>query len=764
MINMQVTRKTLENIFACTFSIAVFILFFALISMNDLVLGNDSAFHLKRAVSFLEDGIIPMGDFAWYPPLYHILLSSLIAFTGAASIEQMIFLMKALTALIDWLLIFAVYLIGTKFFGKKYGVLASALMLLCFPLFEFNFWGGYTGLLSLAFMSLLFLYISLMEKGIELVLVTFLSAFSMVSSHPLATFLAGIILPPFILITLLKLKGRYFKASIAAISGGAIAFLLYYLQPILIRLDTVIAHVFFEIRTMTYQIPFVSASAFLRNFGFILFFAVLGIFISFFKIKGKKIGPYLILILSLLVPFLLSQSYLLGLYLPYQWFLYYLMPPLVVFAAVTFSLIIDALLSTFSHIKNEKKNTEKAIGVIVVIFMCTLIVFRFQTVTARINESAYFYSTSDLSGYDAAIWIKKNFPDTVLNGVVTEKPGSWFGVYSGKSIIAETNPIVEWNTVAEAILDLSYEISHPSTLIRSYVAKGYISSEIYTSLSGVWRRVAYVDEEGVYISFNENGVRHRFALSKLSREINFDTESYPKRLVIKYFNDNVMVTESLSVKNDSYPSDVVWSISALRREIQNVTLYITHNFDLAFSFTKSYIPTVLNGENPWSKPSTTHGNDWAVVNFSPENVAEKYVGIYDEKNKVAFAVKFEDLPDWGNIGALASMQIDAIRFEYQLGSIGACQSASVRYKVLTFSETDIAEGTQLDNWHSMFMSRVVPAFTVSSRSYADYIREFGIKFLVYEKSKFDSKLLNCKLLQMIYSNDFYVICRIKNSL
>ena len=80
--------------------------------MNDLVLGNDPAFHLERAEMFLASGNIPMGDFAWYPPLYHILLASLIVFTGATSIEQMLFLMKALTALIDWLLIFSVYLMG----------------------------------------------------------------------------------------------------------------------------------------------------------------------------------------------------------------------------------------------------------------------------------------------------------------------------------------------------------------------------------------------------------------------------------------------------------------------------------------------------------------------------------------------------------------------------------------------------------------------------------------------------------------------------
>ena len=135
MIHIRSRAKSLEIVFAAVFSILIVTFFFALLSMNGLVLGNDPAFHLSRAEMFLASGTIPMGDFAWYPPLYHILLASLIAFTGATSIEQMLFLMKALTALIDWLLIFSVYLMGAKFFGKKYGVLASALMLLSFPLY-----------------------------------------------------------------------------------------------------------------------------------------------------------------------------------------------------------------------------------------------------------------------------------------------------------------------------------------------------------------------------------------------------------------------------------------------------------------------------------------------------------------------------------------------------------------------------------------------------------------------------------------------------
>jgi hypothetical protein len=405
----------------------------------------------------------------------------------------------------------------------------------------------------------------------------------------------------------------------------------------------------------------------------------------------------------------------------------------------------------------------KIVSVSIVVMMFALLLFRFQTVSDRINESAFFYSTSDVNGYNAAVWLRENFPDATANVTVTEKPGSWFGLYSGKFVIAETNPVIEWNIAAESILDLSYEIEHPLTLVRAYVAKGYISDGNYVSMSGVWRRVSHLDEQGVFLSFTENGVARKFDLSSLNREIVFDVQSYPKKFVMTYYNDKVALTEILVVHNDSYPIDVVWAVSPLRSEIENVTLYITHNFDLSFSFEQAYIPEVLDWENPWNRPSSTQGTDWAVVDFSPENVAGKYVGIYDEKNEVAFAMQFVDLPAWGNVGVLASRQINAIRFEYQFDEVRVNQTKSLTYRILTFSRTSFPEMQQLSELENLLDSKAASSFVVSSRSYADYIRELGIKFLVYDKNRFDSKLLNCELLQLVYSNDGYVICKIKSN-
>jgi hypothetical protein len=692
------------------------------------------------------------------------LLAILISFTGAANIGQMLFLMKTLTALIDWLLLFSVYLLGAKFFGKKYGVLASALMLLSFPLYEINFWGGYPGILSVAFMCLLFLYLSFVRKGFGPILMTFIIAFSLVLSHDLATFLAVAILPPFIVVVLVKSKGQYSKAWIAAILGGAIAFFLYYFQPLLSNIDVLISHVFFTIKTYLYQVPSVSVYSFIENFGFILFFALFGIFLAFFRLKEeKKLSWYLLLCLNLFVPLLFSQSYLFGLYLPYQRFIYYLLPPLAIFAALSFSFIIDLFFVSYHKIKNGRKMLMKIVSASIVLVVFLVLLFRFQTVTNRIHESAYFYSTSDVDGYDAALWFKENFPDTTANVTVTQKPGSWFGIYSGKLVIAATDPIIDRNVVAETVLDLSYEMEHPLTMVRAYEAKGYISDENHVSINNVWRRVSYMSEQGVFLNFSKNGVEYYFNLSDLRREIVFEEQGYPKKLVITYSNDDIALTETILVQNDSYPVTVDWALSPLRSEIEDVALYISSLFDLQFSFEKAYVPGSLDWENPWSKPSYVQENEWAVVTFSSENLTGNYLGAYDEKNEVVFALKFEELPDWGNVGVLTSRQVDAFRFQYQFDKVNVNQAASVNYQILTFSKSSFPEMPQLNELESLFELKSVSAFEVTTRDYRSYVKEFGIEFLVYDKNRFDSKLLNSRILELIYANDGYVICKIKTS-
>ncbi len=297
--------------------------------------------------------------------------------------------------------------------------------------------------------------------------------------------------------------------------------------------------------------------------------------------------------------------------------------------------------------------------------------------------------------------------------------------------------------------------------MKAYQAKGDISDENYVSMDNVWNRVSYSSANGNFLNYTQNGVDSQLQLSELSKQIVFEDQSNPKKIEFIYANDNITLTETVTAQNDRYPLGISWSITPQRSEISNITLYLSTFFDLQFKFDKAQIPQLLDWVNPWDAPpaiTTTHGTDWAVATFSNTSLKDSYLGLYDDTNNIAFAFKFIDLPDWGNIGALANRQIDAVRFQYQFNDLTVNQTASRSYQVLTVSKNSYSP-LQQDTLQSLFGLKTTP-FTVMSRDFSDYIKENNIGFLVYDRNQLDPQMIHSKLLQLIYSNDRYVIFKV----
>ena len=407
-----------------------------------------------------------------------------------------------------------------------------------------------------------------------------------------------------------------------------------------------------------------------------------------------------------------------------------------------------------------KKNWLKIVTVSIIVLLSVMVVYRSDIVYGKIMEASVYYSTTDLKAYDAGVWLRSNYPEN-STVVVTEVPGFWFQEFSGKSVIAQTDPTVQRNEIAESVLSLSYEVEHPNTLIRAYEAKGDIAEETYVSIDQVWSRVSFVSGTGDFLSYTVNGTDYKLTLSSLSKQIVFDEQSSPKKIEFIYSNDFVALTKTVVVENTSYPLDVSWALTPIKSEIVNASLYLSTFFDLKYHFDKAQIPGLLDWVNPWDAPDaikTVDGTDWAVANFSNSNLKNNYIGIYDDTKDIAFAFKFTDLPDWGNIGALPNRQIDAVRFQYQFNDLNVNQTASRSYQVLTMSKNSFPTLTP-DTLQGLFNFK--PAeFTVTSRSFSDYIKENQIGFIVYDQNKLDTQMIKSKLLQLIYSNDRYVIFKI----
>jgi hypothetical protein len=225
------------------------------------------------------------------------------------------------------------------------------------------------------------------------------------------------------------------------------------------------------------------------------------------------------------------------------------------------------------------------------------------------------------------------------------------------------------------------------------------------------------------------------------------------------------------VQNDSYPVNVAWSITPLNGEIFNVTLFLTTSFDLDFNFDSALIPPFMDWSNPWDMPSKmADGKSWASVDFSSSDMADHYIALYDSEKQTVFAFNFTDLPDWGNIGALADRQIDAVRYQYDFEEIGANQSVMRQYQVLTLAK-DTYPTLQPNELKSIFNLKI-PQFTVAIHSYKEYIAENTVNFIVYDKDQFyiptssplgDSflpQLSQCQFLKLVYSNNGYDIFKV----
>ena len=762
LINQKINKKKLEISFIAIFSILICATFYTVISMNGVVLGNDPAVHLEKAQIFLDTGKIPLVNLGWTPPLYQIILAMFIALSGASDIGALIFWVKILAVVCDWLFFLSVYLIGSKFFNKKVGAISAVLLLFSFPMYEANQFGGYTTVLALAFMVLVFLYTPLAVERLGYLAVTFFVAFGVVLSHQLATFLAVFIMPPVLLYMLIKSKGANLKVVIALLLGGGIAFFLYYFQAMIGYIDLVVEYVFFAVKTYAYQIPAVSLKAFITNFGFILFFAVAGIVVSFYQLrKQKKMLYFVILILSFAVPLFFAESYLVGFYMPFGWFIYYLLPLMAIFGGVSIAFFLEEFSQFYSkHRTVIKNNWAKVATIAIIVLLSLLVVYRSDVVYGKIMEASIYYSTSDKKAYDAGIWLRANYPENITV-VTTEIPGFWFQEFSGKNVTAQTDLRVQRNEIAEAVLSLSYEVEHPETLVRAYEAKGAIYEEVYISIDDVWNRVAFSSGSGDFLNYTVNGVNYRLQLNQLSKQIVFEDQGAPKKIQFTFSNDDVAVTKTLIFQNDSYPISVEWGLTPLKSQIYNVTLYLSTFFDLKYNFDQVQIPQLLNWVNPWDASTnikTTNGNEWAVANFTSADLQDHYIGLYDTTNKLAYAFNFNDLPTWGNIGALAKRQIDAVRFQYDFSTVNVNQTASCSYQYLALSK---------NHYPALEPQKIQGLFTYKTsnlnlrvRDFSFYIAQNNIGFIVYDRNELDTQMIHSKILQLIFSNDRYVIFKI----
>jgi hypothetical protein len=444
--------------------------------------------------------------------------------------------------------------------------------------------------------------------------------------------------------------------------------------------------------------------------------------------------------------------------MPFSWFIYYLTPLMAIFAAVPLVFLADKVSSFYGKNKQVfRKNWAKIATISIILLLSLMLVLRSDTVYGKIMEASVYYSTTDIKAYDAGVWLKTNYPQN-STVVTTEIPGFWFQEFSGKSVIAQTDPTVQRNEIAESVLTLSYEIEQPQTLLKAYEAKGDIYEENYISIDQVWYRVSYSSDSANFLYFTQNGAKYELPFTDFSRTVTFENQTNPKKIAFQYTNDYAVVTETMQVDNSSYSTNVTWQVTKLKGDMTNVALYLTTLFDLRYQFEQVQIPGVMDWVNPYDMPVKEVSDTWATVNFTSADLKDSYLGFYDSTNDLASAFKFNESPQWGNIGALGNRRIDAVRFQYEFSDLAINQTVSRSYDVVSLSKNTFPS-LQQSIVQGVLTYKPTP-FTVMTRDYFDYIQRNDIGFIVYDRNHLDTQMIHSKILQLIYSNDRYVIFKI----
>lgn len=758
----DLVRKHHHELFMTLYSILVLLIFYTLLSSNGKILGNDPAVHISKAKEMLEKGVIPASEITWYPPLYRIILAGLMVFTGSLSFEQIVILTKILTATIDCLLVLSIYLLGSKLFGIECGVIASALLLLCFPFYEINFWGGYSSLLSLLFAYVLILYLSFEAESTAHRIVIFLVAISIVLTHQFTTFTIGIILAVYATIVLFTFKrSSSVRLLIIAILGTLTAFSIWYLPVIIPHLDIIITHVFFSQRQYLNLVEQVGFDRYMLNFGSILFLAFIGVALSFIECRKKHIlNFYTLLVLCFAIPLALTQSYLIGILVPYDRFIYYALIPMVVFAAGTIYLALKFVFFDISQIGRIKWLLKLSSAFLTIVIIISLYVSRSPILTDKISEATSYYSYISPPFYDAASWLRSVYHE---NGtvVVTEKPGLFFGLVSGKFTIMEVNPTIERGEIAECVLNLAYEMENPVTLFRVFEAPMPYELDQYNVLiQGIWRRASFLYSEENTISYTVNGSQFTVKLAELPRRILWSQKGGRLSLCIQYLSEGrFIINESVEMSDSVLWTKVNWTFIPLTNGIDHLLIHLSIQFDLNLSFNLTYVPGVFEWGNPWNWP-TSHGDNyrWVLTGFDTKTMPDRNIAVYDPKNKILFAIKFLEIPHYGNIGALDSRQIDALRLFYEFENV-TCP-VTFTYLTINLSEESIPNKfkLRLDKFQEVFEWR--GSFTVSRRDYMTFIKEWNVHFLVFNRDKFRAELLNTGRLGLVYLNKNCTVCKV----
>jgi hypothetical protein len=754
--------STIELIFVLIAALTIFFVTFQQLSADGVLPGNDPAVHLIKAKQIITDQRVSYSEIAWYPPLFHTLLAMMQLFAGTLDIMVAALLLKLFVATLNVLLLLCTYLIARKIFNIPVAVASTVFTFMSVPLFEIMYWGGYPNYLGFAYIALIF-YVMLKDFKVKTKLfLLFFDVFFLGLTHQLSMFVFVLMFIPTFLASTTGGSKKNLLIFFAMIIGGGLALLVWYARVIIEYADIMIQYIFYSISENYYYIGSVAFYGLNKNLATTLYLTAVGIPLILLLIKLKKVPKSaLMVIFWLAVPFILSQSYLLGVSLPYHRFVYFFATPIAIISGVTIFCVLQLpeLVKTKLLPKLPRKR-ETLLGVKLIAVALIIVLFASQASVflQRVGPYPTFYERASTASYDSGIWV--NQYSTVNDSVVVPRsPGSWFNVFSDRITIEETDPLYSRNVVAEAVLYSFYEMENSRTLTQEYNQQNInAGQELDVSVYNVWTKIVTIptkDVNVVYLNSTRDWVE--LPLLEANETIYWTKQSAEtSQLVCEYVHEYYNVQKIVTFQNNSSAINIEWKLIA-QKDLPHARLTLGTYFEPSLDFKEALIPGILQWENPWVKPTKiAPDNGWAIVEDVATHLRGNVAAVLDPTNRILAVVEFNQKPSIYSIGALTNRFIDALRLTYDFGNLTVGEKAQISFKILLYAfQAQTVE--RLDATELMQQYDTKTVLPVKQRDYLTYINEYNIKFVAVDTQQVPSNRPATPDLDRVYDNGRAVV-------
>ena len=515
-------------------------------------------------------------------PGYHIFTSEIILMTGLTDYVAQ----AVVVAFFSSIIVLCAYLITRSVWNESAAFIVAFLVAVSRVDMEMLLWGGYPNVITLVLIPLAF-YLFLQKD--RFTLTPFLASTSLlVGSIYLTHSLSAAVFVATTVVTVLAVM------IVPAKFGASRKNIFFWLPPL--ALGAVLVSPFLASAVPAYLSANSSFNAIsdinsaLLSTRLVPLVVVVPLiicpflfFLLFRAYKGRFLSvPVFLLFMWLLIPSVLTQGYLVGFYVDYNRFLYFVTLPVLILigmfidhGSTFFAQSIDQLRIFVNQTQKTAKTIHTKLAklssrvtrktlyagfVLAILLICFFAFPIFMTPWVGTTDQSY-YQVMDNPGYQAIQWIKQNTP-TNSNLTSDALYGWWLSGFAERPTYSAVDP--QYLTVsrelwpaknASLLLDTDYMIDNGYVQVREdggYIARH--NPEILVDLNWTYFPYSFFDFDSnqIQIEYQVNGSVQYVYLNQLSiKDMRLDNESTYATIMVTRGNEFFNYTQLTTVYKDS---------------------------------------------------------------------------------------------------------------------------------------------------------------------------------------------------------------------